>query len=596
MGFYYGLLLFLPLYGSIFSLIFKKYLGFHGICIIHVFQYIILNIFFFSFFFFCNDIKYYSGVLDLGIWFVLGKKLTCSIVFHLDHLSFIMSWLVICLGFLALLYGYDYCKDEPNGDRVIILLSIFIFSMILLFNAYNLIVFITAWECTGLISCFLINYWNTKINALKSSLKSFVVNRFGDFGLLFACYIMSYRIDNFNFSTLNTFLPVMSFEYINFLGFNLSIIDFLAFFLLLAVFTKSAQFMFHSWLPDAMEAPTPASALIHSSAMVIAGIYLMMRLSDIFLFTIYAKKIALIFGSLTALYCGFIACFQVDLKKILAFSTVSHLGIMVGGCGLGLFDSMLIYLLNHSLSKCLLFFSAGVIIVYVLNIQDIRRMGGLINYIPITFYAFLLSSFSLIGWPFFNGFYAKHFVLEMFYINSFFSNIYFISFIFAGIFTLIYLFKGIIYVFFGPVRGYIHLYKKNWTYYSIDNLNHFKFFVSQGSLCIMIMLFLIFLNIIGFDRCIIFYNFFFINWSINLSNLEMLNSFSFLQPYFTQWNSLEVFFSSWALVFFWLSTILLSTSKIFLYRFKFIFILFVFFICIEYNILYDLFWFMCLFR
>ena len=146
-----------------------------------------------------------------------------------------------------------------------------------------------------------------------------------------------------------------------------------------------------------MEAPTPASALIHSSAMVIAGIYLMMRLSDLFTSTIYIKSICTVIGSITAVYTGFIACFQVDLKKILAFSTVSHLGIMVGGCGLGLYDSMLVYLLNHSLSKCLLFFCAGVIIVFCLNIQDVRKMGNLSNFIPLTFYAFLLSSFSLIG-------------------------------------------------------------------------------------------------------------------------------------------------------------------------------------------------------
>ena len=592
LGFIYSLILFLPFYTTIFTGFFKKHLGYHGICYVQSVQYLLLNFFLFFFFFFVNDIRYNTGTLYFANWFNIGKKINCDFIFHLDFLSYTMSWLVCFLGFFAVLYGYDYCKDEPHGDRVINLLSIFIFSMIILFNAYNLIVFMLAWECTGVISCFLINYWNTKINAVKSSFKSFVINRFGDFGLLFACYVISYRIDSFNFSILNAFLPILSLEYIQFYSVSIPVVDFIAFFLMLAVFTKSAQFCFHSWLPDAMEAPTPASALIHSSAMVIAGIYLMMRLGDLFYLTIYIKKVCAVIGSITAIYTGFIACFQVDLKKILAFSTVSHLGLMVGGCGLGMYDTMLVYLLNHSLSKCLLFFCAGVVIVYCLNIQDIRKMGNLSNYLPIVMYAYLLSSLSLIGWPLFNGFYAKHLVLELFFLQNFTTYFYFTSFLLAGIFTFIYCFKSYFYMFFGPFRGYAYIFKKTWiTPNYPSNILFFKYTLNQGYLSGVIMLILVFLNIIGFDRCVFFYNYAFLNWSTNTSYTVWGNNYLQITNVWIQKDTITMFYFSWIFMFFILLYLQVTKRTHFVFNYKYIYVLtflvgYVYF----YGFIFEFFW------
>jgi NADH-ubiquinone oxidoreductase chain 5 len=327
-----------------------------------------------------------------------------------------------------------YMKEDPHIIRFILYMNVFKNMMILLVLSNNILIMLVGWEGVGLISYLLINFWYTRIAANKAAFKAIIFNKVGDIFFIFSIILLI--IYYYLFDTFDNSLIINS--YIN----SLIIIGFI-----IATIAKSAQIGLHNWLGDAMEGPTPVSALLHAATMVTAGIFLIYRVLPLFILNIYIYEILAIIGILTILIGGTLSLFQNDIKKIIAFSTCSQLGYMLYSNSIGIFNSSYLHLIIHGYFKALLFLTAGLLIHSFNNHQDIRKFGGFIFFTPISYIYFLIGTLSIISWPFFSGFYSKDFILE----SSFFSNsfIYLLSII--GVFitisysfrlyTLIFMFK-----------------------------------------------------------------------------------------------------------------------------------------------------------
>jgi len=283
-------------------------------------------------------------------------------------------------------------------------LSIFSFFMIFLIMSNNFLILFVGWEGVGLISYLLINFWNTRIQANKASLKAMIFNRIGDYALLISILLIFNIFYTFNFHTiflLSFFINEIYNKLIIFNLLNINFFDFVCFFITIACIAKSAQLGLHLWLPDAMEGPTPVSALLHAATMVTAGVFLIIRCSFLFEFSINMLVFICLIGSITSFFTGLIGLFQYDIKKIVAYSTCSQLGFMFVSCGLSNYSFALYHLFTHSFFKALLFLSCGSIIHSLNEEQDIRKMGGFYNYLPFTYISFLISLLSLSGFFFF---------------------------------------------------------------------------------------------------------------------------------------------------------------------------------------------------
>ncbi len=388
------------------------------------------------------------------VWFNIGF-LSLNWAFLLDPLSATMFFVVTFISLLVHLYSVSYMGSDVSLNRFLGFLSLFTFFMLVLVSAPNFLQLFLGWEGVGLSSYLLINFWFTRVQANKSALKAMLMNRVGDISLLFGIAIIYYIFKSLDFSVLFSLVPLYSQVFINFLGFDIHVVSLIAFFLFVAAVGKSAQLGLHMWLPDAMEGPTPVSALIHAATMVTAGVFLIVRASIFFEFSVYILDVLLVLGSLTALFASTTACFQNDLKKIIAYSTCSQLGYMVVACGLSRYDLGMFHLFNHAFFKAALFLSAGVIIHALSDEQDIRRMGGLIRLMPFTYVVMLVASLSLAGFPFLSGFYSKDLILELAYANASYSGFFTYLFcLFAAFFTNIYSFRLIYLVFLNAPAGF----------------------------------------------------------------------------------------------------------------------------------------------
>ncbi len=388
------------------------------------------------------------------IWFDIGF-LTLNWSFLLDPLSSTMFFVVTFISLLVHLYSVSYMGSDISLNRFLGFLSLFTFFMLILVSAPNFLQLFLGWEGVGLSSYLLINFWFTRIQANKSALKAMLMNRVGDISLLFGISIIYYIFKSLDFSVLFSLVPLYSNVFIAFLGYEVHLLSLIAFFLFVAAVGKSAQLGLHMWLPDAMEGPTPVSALIHAATMVTAGVFLVVRTSIFFEFSIYILDVLLIVGALTALFASTTACFQNDLKKIIAYSTCSQLGYMIVACGLSRYDLSMFHLFNHAFFKAALFLSAGVIIHALSDEQDIRRMGGLVRLMPFTYVVMLISSLSLAGFPFLSGFYSKDLILELAYVSDTYSG--FFAYLFclaAALFTNIYSFRLVYLVFLNAPSGF----------------------------------------------------------------------------------------------------------------------------------------------
>ncbi|MGZ7118403.1 MAG: NADH-quinone oxidoreductase subunit L [Methanobacterium sp.] len=348
--------------------------------------------------------------------------------FRFDTLTSIMLVVVTFISTLVHLYSTEYMEHDPHFPRFMSYLSLFTFFMIILVTGNSFLQMFIGWEGVGVSSYLLINFWFTRIQANKAAIKAMLVNRIGDFFLLLAMFLIYCEFTSLDYDIVFTIIPYVielktitlsiGNDFLNYLlyytyNLNYTIIDFICLFLFLGAMGKSAQIGLHTWLPDAMEGPTPVSALIHAATMVTAGVFLIIRCSYIFEYSQAILFFVTFIGSLTAFFAATTGLFQNDMKKVIAYSTCSQLGYMVFACGLSSYEVGIFHLSNHAFFKALLFLGAGSVIHAMSDEQDMRKMGGLKKLLPFTYSAMLIGSLALIGFPFLTGFYSKDIILEI---------------------------------------------------------------------------------------------------------------------------------------------------------------------------------------
>ena len=372
-----------------------------------------------------------------------------------DSLTVVMCLLVVSISTIVHLYSTSYMSHDPHQCRFMSYLSLFTFFMLMLVTADNFLQLFFGWEGVGLCSYLLINFWFTRLQANKSAIKAMLINKVGDFGLALGIFMIFAFFKSIDFSVVFSLIPYFANVNIFLFTFEFNLIESISFFLFLGVLGKSAQIGLHSWLPDAMEGPTPVSALIHAATMVTAGVFLLVRCSFIYEYAFNFLFFVVLMGAMTAFFSAIIGVFQNDLKKIIAFSTCSQLGYMVFSCGLSNYSVAIFHVFNHGYFKALLFLSAGSVIHSLADEQDLRRFGGLLNNLPFTYSMILIGSLALTGFPFLTGFYSKDLILEITYSKySVIGNFaYWLGLISASL-TAFYSFKLIYLTFIANANGY----------------------------------------------------------------------------------------------------------------------------------------------
>lgn len=339
--------------------------------------------------------------------------LTVNFGLMFDSITSVMLIVVTTVSSLVHLYSTGYMAGDPHVPRFMSYLSLFTFFMLILVTADNFVQMFVGWEGVGLCSYLLINFWFTRIQANKAAIKAMIVNRVGDFGLalgIFSIYITFHSVE---YSTVFALVPLFEGDVLDFLGFECHLLTLIGILLFVGAVGKSAQLGLHTWLPDAMEGPTPVSALIHAATMVTAGVFLLARCSPIFEYAPGALLVVTTVGSMTAFFAATTGLLQNDLKRVIAYSTCSQLGYMMFACGVSNYSVGVFHLANHAFFKALLFLGAGSVIHAVADEQDMRRMGGLKRLVPFTFAVMSIGSFALMGFPFLTGFYSKDVILEV---------------------------------------------------------------------------------------------------------------------------------------------------------------------------------------
>lgn len=350
--------------------------------------------------------------ITLSPWIIAGSfKLYWDFIF--DSLTATMLVVVLTISTVVHIYSISYMAHDPHINRFMSYLSLFTFFMIVLVTANNYIQMFVGWEGVGLCSYLLINFWYTRIQANKAAIKAMLVNRVGDINIIFAIVTIFYVFKSVDYSTVFALAYNFVNSTISIFNYNISVLNLICIFIFIGAVGKSAQVGLHVWLPDAMEGPTPVSALIHAATMVTAGVFVICRSSFIFEYAPTALTIVTIIGAITAFYSASIGLVQNDLKKVIAYSTCSQLGYMVFACGISGYNVSMYHLANHAFFKALLFLSAGSVIHSMHDEQDMRKMGGLLKILPFTYAMFLIGSFALLGVPFLSGYYSKDLILEL---------------------------------------------------------------------------------------------------------------------------------------------------------------------------------------
>lgn len=371
-----------------------------------------------------------------------------------DPLSVIMCAVVTSVSSLVHLYATAYMEEDPHLPRFMAYLSIFTFFMLILVTSDNYLQLFLGWEGIGLASFLLINFWFTRLQANKAGIKAMIVNRVGDLGLALGMFGLFASFKSLDFATIFACVPGMAGTPISFWGFNLDLLTLLACFLFVGVLGKSAQFGLHTWLPDAMEGPTPVSALIHAATLVTAGVFLIARSSIIFEHSPFALIVLSIFGGITCFFAATTGVVQNDLKRVIAYSTCSQLGYMVFICGLSGYGLSIFHLMNHAFFKALLFLTAGALIHGFSDEQDMRKLGGLVRLIPMTYGLMTIGSLALVGFPFLAGFYSKEAILEVGFANYSFQGSFAYWLGSLSVFcTSYYSFRLLILGFLAPMNG-----------------------------------------------------------------------------------------------------------------------------------------------
>ncbi|HEX7640639.1 MAG TPA: NADH-quinone oxidoreductase subunit L [Burkholderiaceae bacterium] len=383
-------------------------------------------------------------------WMTVGN-LKLEVGFMIDSLTAMMMCVVTFVSLMVHIYTIGYMQDDPGYNRFFAYISLFTFSMLMLVMSNNFLQLFFGWEAVGLVSYLLIGFWFTRPTAIFANMKAFLVNRVGDFGFILGIGLLLHFGGTLNYTEL--------FEHKSALlqymlpGTNVSLITAACICLFIGAMGKSAQFPLHVWLPDSMEGPTPISALIHAATMVTAGIFMVSRMSPLFEMSDAALSFVMIIGAITALFMGFMGMIQNDIKRVVAYSTLSQLGYMTVALGASAYSVAVFHLMTHAFFKALLFLGAGSVIIGMHHDQDIRNMGGLWKYMKITWITSLLGSLALIGTPFFSGFYSKDSIIEAVKASNLYGAKFAYFAVIAGVFvTAFYSFRMYFLVFHGEER------------------------------------------------------------------------------------------------------------------------------------------------
>jgi len=337
---------------------------------------------------------------------------------YIDPLTSVMLVVVSLISSIIHFYSIGYMSHDPHKSRFMAYLSLFTFAMLALVTADNFLQLFFGWEGVGLCSYLLIGFWYKKPAANSAAIKAFIVNRVGDFGFAIGIFLIFFFYGTVNYNEVFQQTPLLVQKEVFFLGFNFNLITLICLMLFLGAMGKSAQFLLHTWLPDAMEGPTPVSALIHAATMVTAGVFLVIRCSPIFEYSELALNVVTSVGMITAFFAATVALVQNDIKKIVAYSTCSQLGYMFFAAGIGAYHVAIFHLFTHAFFKALLFLGSGCVIHSFKEEQDIRAMGGVWKKLPYTYTLMIIGTLALTGFPFFSGFYSKDAIIEFAYLKG----------------------------------------------------------------------------------------------------------------------------------------------------------------------------------
>jgi NADH-ubiquinone oxidoreductase chain 5 len=438
----------LPLLGSIVSGFFGRKVGVTGSRILGCLSIITTTILAIISFF---EVGFNNNPITINLFKWLdNESFNMAWNFQFDSLTVSMLIPVLIISSLVHFYSIGYMSHDPHNQRFFSYLSLFTFMMIILVTGNNYLLMFVGWEGVGVCSYLLVSFWFTRIAANQSSLSAFLTNRVGDAFLMIGMFIILWSLGNLDYSVVFSLAPYM----------NENIITIIGICLLIGAMAKSSQVGLHIWLPMAMEGPTPVSALIHAATMVTAGVYLLIRSSPLIEYSSTVLLICLWLGAVTTVFSSLIGLFQQDIKKIIAYSTMSQLGMMVIAIGLSSYNVALFHLINHAFYKGLLFLGAGAVIHAVVDNQDLRKYGGLISFLPLTYSVILIASLSLVAFPFMTGFYSKDFILESAYGQYHFSSIaVYVIAVIGAIFTTLYSVKVIYLTFLTNPNGPVNYYR-----------------------------------------------------------------------------------------------------------------------------------------
>lgn len=445
----------IPLVGSILAGVFAKEVGPIGAHRITIFGVAIS--FILSLVIACNVLWQITPIVNTHIYTWADGGGIFPYAFHmgllLDPLTVVMMVVVTFVSLLVHIYSIGYMTDDPSYQRFFSYISFFTFSMLVLVTANNFLQLFIGWEGVGLASYLLIGFWYTRESAIQGSLKAFLVNRVGDFGFLLGIALILAYMGSLDYAEVFSKAPSIIHQSITLWGIDISVMTLICILLFVGAMGKSAQMPLHVWLPESMEGPTPISALIHAATMVTAGIFMVARMSPLYEYTETARTVVLVVGATGALFTGLVAIVMNDIKRVVAYSTLSQLGYMIAALGVSAYSVGIFHLVTHAFFKAVLFLGAGSVIVAMHHEQDMRKMGGLAKYMPITYVTYLIGSLALCAIPPFAGFYSKETIIEAIAHSHGWGTKYAYVCVSLGAFvTALYTFRSLLMTFHGKER------------------------------------------------------------------------------------------------------------------------------------------------
>src|SRR5712672_544870 len=406
----YTAIVFLPILGSAIAGIFGRIIGARGAELVTT-GFLFIGAVLSCYALYDDAFLGHSQIVPVATWIASGN-LSVDWALRIDSLTAVMLVVVTGVSSLVHLYSVGYMHDDPYRPRFFSYLSLFTFAMLMLVTANNFLQMFFGWEGVGLASYLLIGFWYTRPSAVAAAIKAFIVNRIGDFGFALGVFGVYYVFGTLDFDRVFMAAPMFVGKSFSFAGYSVDILNTLCILLFIGAMGKSAQLGLHTWLPDAMEGPTPVSALIHAATMVTAGVFMVARLSPMFEYAPNALAFVGVIGGTTAIFAASVGMAQNDIKRVIAYSTCSQLGYMFFAAGVSAYSAAMLHLFTHAFFKALLFLGAGSVIHAMSGEQDMRKMGGLWRKVPVTYAVMWIGSLALGGIPWFSGYFSKDTILE----------------------------------------------------------------------------------------------------------------------------------------------------------------------------------------